>query len=303
MKVGLVGLGKMGLNLALNAKDDGWSMIGFDVNEQIRENARKLGIDVVTSLDHLVAKLDKKKVIMISVPAGKITNDLILNLAAKLDEGDIVIDAGNANYCDSKKNYELLAEKGISFLDCGTSGGMAGARYGACLMIGGNQKIFEELEPLFKSIACEDGYLYTGKPGSGHYLKMVHNGIEYGMMQAIGEGFDILQATPEYDFDNAAVAKVWNHGSVIRCWLMELLKESFEKDPNLEKIIGKINASGEAKWTLEEALKLNIPVPVIACSLFVRNASQIDDSFSNKVVSTLRHGFGGHAVYEKENKV
>lgn len=302
MKVGLIGLGKMGLNLALNAADDGWQVVGFDINQAARDKANEAGITTGASIEEMLGKLDERKVVMISAPAGKITNDLVTELGGILTKEDIVIDAGNSNFHDSLTNYQGLAEKGIHFLDCGTSGGMDGARNGACLMIGGEKAVFDDVEPLFKSLAIEDGYLYTGKPGSGHYLKMVHNGIEYGMMQAIGEGFDILHASPDYEFDNQAVAKVWNHGSVIRSWLMELLEEGFETDPNLDGIEGKVHASGEGKWTLEEALRLDVPVPVIATSLFTRNSSQIEDSFSNKVVSTLRHGFGGHEMVKKGDK-
>lgn len=299
MKIGFIGLGKMGLNMALNVIDDGWEIVGFDANEKARDNALKKTITVEDSLDKLLSQLENKKIIFLSVPAGKITKQLIDELSLKLSEGDIIIDSGNSNYHDSINNYKKLSQKSISFLDCGTSGGTDGARYGACLMIGGDKETFDFMKPFFKSLACASGYIYAGEPGAGHYLKMVHNGIEYGMMQAIGEGFDILQAS-QYGFENKEVAEVWNHGSVIRSWLMELLAEGFVSDPNLEKIRGKVNASGEAKWTVEEALKLNVPVPIISNSLFVRNASQIEDSFSNKIVSTLRQGFGGHKTFGKD---
>ncbi|WP_156286320.1 phosphogluconate dehydrogenase (NAD(+)-dependent, decarboxylating) [Oceanivirga salmonicida] len=298
MKIGFVGLGKMGYNLALNAIDNKWDIVGFDVSEEIRLEAKKAGIKTVNSIGELLEELEEKKVIFLSTPAGEITNNLIKNFKELLKENDIVIDSGNSNFNDTLSNYKLLKEKGIHFLDCGTSGGKSGARNGACLMIGGEEKPFREMEEFFKSIATENGYLYTKKPGSGHYLKMIHNGIEYGMMQAIGEGFDILNACQfEYDFEE--VSKVWNNGSVIRSWLIELAEEGFAKDKKLNKIKGVIDANGEAKWTVEEALRLDIPAPVIATSLFVRNNSKIDDSFSNKVVATLRNGFGGHDVYEK----
>ncbi|MDN6159764.1 MAG: decarboxylating 6-phosphogluconate dehydrogenase [Tetragenococcus koreensis] len=299
MKVGFIGLGKMGLNMALNVLDDNWDIIGFDVSQDVREFAIEKGVQVEDSLEGLFSQLESRKIIFISTPSGEITNRLVDELSLHLKNEDIIIDSGNSNYHDSIENYKKLQQRGISFLDCGTSGGIEGARYGACLMIGGDKTTFNIMEPFFKSLACENGCIYAGETGSGHYLKMVHNGIEYGMMQAIGEGFDILQAS-HYNFDNEAVAEVWNHGSVIRSWLMELLASGFVSDPNLEKIRGKVNASGEAKWTIEEALKLSIPVPVISNSLFVRNASQIEDSFTNKVVSTLRQGFGGHEIFEKD---
>lgn len=298
MKIGFVGLGKMGLNMALNLIDDKWDIIGFDVNEKVRKFAIEKKVKVEDSLEELLTHLESRKIIFISLPSGEITNHLVDELSLNLNDGDIVIDSGNSNYHDSVKNYKKLKQKGISFLDCGTSGGIKGARYGACLMIGGDRDTFELMEPFFKSLACESGYIYAGVTGAGHYLKMIHNGIEYGMMQAIGEGFDILQAS-DYNFNNKAVAEVWNHGSVIRSWLLELLLDGLVSDPNLEKIRGKVDASGEAKWTIEEALELGIPVPIISNSLFVRNASQIEDSFTNKVVSTLRQGFGGHKVFEE----
>ncbi|AWI11119.1 6-phosphogluconate dehydrogenase (decarboxylating) [Caldibacillus thermoamylovorans] len=295
MKLGIVGLGKMGLNLALHLFEKNIDVAGFDVSEQARSEAKKENLPVCNSLDELLDQLGEEKVVLLSVPAGKITNSLVQTLIEKLNPGDIIIDSGNSYYKDSVRNYEIAKEKGIEFLDCGTSGGMEGARNGACLMVGGNKETFDKVEHIFKSLACEKGYLYTGKPGSGHFLKMIHNGIEYGMMQAIGEGFDILNAS-DYDYDFEKVASLWNHGSVIRSWLMELVEKSFKEDPKLSNIRGVVGASGEGKWTVEEALRLNIPVPVIASSLFVRNASQIEDSFSAKVVSSMRNQFGGHEV-------
>ena len=301
MKLGIVGLGKMGLNLALNLHEQNVSVFGYDVSEEARQKATEQNLPVRHSLDELLQSLGEEKIVLLSTPAGDITNSLVEILVKKLNAGDIIIDSGNSYYKDSLKNYELAKEKGIEFLDCGTSGGIEGARNGACLMIGGNKEAFDRVEEIFKKLACENGYLYTGKPGSGHYLKMIHNGIEYGMMQAIGEGFDILNAC-EYDYDFEKVASVWNHGSVIRSWLMELVEKSFKEDPKLENIRGVIGASGEGKWTVEEALDLNIPIPVIASSLFVRNASQIEDSFSAKVVSSLRNQFGGHEVIKNKER-
>ena len=295
MKIGIIGLGKMGFNLALNAIDHHWGIVGYDASSEGRDNARKAGITTVDTLDELLENLDSQKVVMLSTPAGMITNNLIKELSTKLSKGDIVIDSGNSRYTDSLDNYKILKEGGIGFLDCGTSGGMSGARNGACFMIGGENEVYVQLESFFKDLAVEGGCLFTKTPGSGHYLKMVHNGIEYGMMQAIGEGFDILHAS-EFDYDFEAVSHVWNHGSVVRSWLMELAEEGFAADPKLEKIEGVIDANEEAQWTIEEALRLNVPATVIAHSLFVRSASKIDNSFSNRVVATLRHGFGGHAV-------
>lgn len=298
MKIGVVGLGKMGLNIALNLLDHKENVVGFDVFEGARQVASEQQVPVVQSLEDLVNNLDEQKVVLLSVPSGDITNDLVATLVESLNEGDIIVDAGNSNYKHSLNNYALAKAKGIGFLDCGTSGGMEGAREGACLMIGGDEEVFKQVEFIFENLAIENGYLYTGKAGSGHYLKMIHNGIEYGMMQAMGEGFDILHAS-QYDFDYEKVAKVWNNGSVIRSWLMELVEKSFAQDPQLDDIRGVVDASGEGKWTVLEALELNIPVPVITESLYARSASKIDDSFSAKVVATMRNQFGGHAVVGK----
>ncbi|WP_258026008.1 phosphogluconate dehydrogenase (NAD(+)-dependent, decarboxylating) [Streptococcus parauberis] len=297
-KIGIIGLGKMGLNIALNAQDNGWQIFGFDVESSARENAKLNNIKVLDTLGELLTNLDEKKVILLSTPAGDITNNLIIELGNLLNVGDIVIDSGNSKFSDSLNNYNILSKKGISFIDCGTSGGVSGARNGACLMIGGDQAAYEQIEDFFNDISIENGCIFVPSPSAGHYLKMVHNGIEYGMMQAIGEGFAVLQAS-NYDFDFAEVSKVWNNGSVVRSWLIELAEEEFKKDPKLDTITGLIDANGEAKWTVEEALRMNVPVPVIANSLFVRNESQLDDSFSNKVVASLRRGFGGHAVKMK----
>ncbi|MER2002159.1 MAG: phosphogluconate dehydrogenase (NAD(+)-dependent, decarboxylating) [Carnobacterium inhibens] len=301
MKVGIIGLGKMGLNLALNLQENNIDVIGYDVSILARQKASESHLAIVNSQEELLQKLEDKKIIFLSTPSGEITNTLVRTLTNKLQSNDILIDGGNSYFKDSVKNYELAKEKGIGFLDCGTSGGMEGAQDGACLMIGGDAEIFNQAEEVFAALACHKGYLYTGESGSGHYLKMIHNGIEYGMMQAIGEGFDILNAGG-YDYNFEKVASVWNHGSVIRSWLMELAEESFASDPKLDDIKGIIDASGEGKWTVAEALDLNVPVPVISSSLFARNASKIDDSFSAKVVATMRNQFGGHDVTRNEGQ-
>lgn len=300
MEIGVIGLGKMGLNLALNLQDKDVKVIGYDISDDVRIQAEKEGMVIASTLDALLDSLENQKILLLSLPAGDITNSTVEKLSKKLDAGDIIIESGNAQYQDSINNYNLAKNYDVNFLDCGTSGGMEGARNGACLMIGGEKEIFNQVEEVFEKLATENGYLYTGKPGSGHYLKMVHNGIEYGMMQAIGEGFDVLHAS-DYDYNLEDVAKVFNHGSVVRSWLMELLEQSFSEDINLNEIRGVAYASGEGKWTVEEALNLNIPVPVIATSLFARNSSQIEDSFAMKVVATMRNQFGGHETVETED--
>ena len=243
----------------------------------------------------MTASQTDRKIVWLMVPSGKIVDDTIGSLAQLLNKGDIIIDGGNSNYKDSVTRFKALEEKGIDFLDCGTSGGVSGALNGVCAMIGGKKQVFDYCEPVFKAISVSDGYLYCGEPGSGHFVKMIHNGIEYGMMQAIAEGFELMHQS-EYEFDNAAVAKLWNNGSVIRGWLMELMQNAFSKDDTLSKIKGIMHSSGEGRWMLETALEKSVATPVIALSLLMRYRSQQNDTFSGKVVAALRNEFGGHAV-------
>ncbi|KRN24510.1 6-phosphogluconate dehydrogenase-like protein [Weissella confusa] len=294
----MIGLGKMGLNLVKNAADNGHEVVAFDLNADFVKEADAYSdlVSPATDMDDMLAQLPSPKVVWVMVPAGVPTNSTIDTLIEKLDEGDIIIDGGNSNYKDNLEQNKRTTAAGIKFFDAGTSGGMSGARNGGNFMIGGDDaEAWKVLEPLFKSIALEDGYLYTGRLGSGHYLKMVHNGIEYGMMQAIAEGFEVLEAS-QFDYDYEAVAKLWNHGSVVRSWLMELAEEQFAKDPKLSAISGRMHSSGEGKWTIEESLDLEVPAPVIALSLMMRYRSLQEDTFTGKVVSALRNGFGGHAM-------
>ncbi len=301
MKFGMIGLGKMGMNLVKNAVDHEIEVVAYDVNAEAVEEARNYSekITAVKSIDELLTELSEPKIIWLMLPAGKATNSTIELLSEKLSAADILIDGGNSNYKDNLEQNKLLTEKGIKFFDVGTSGGMAGARQGGNFMIGGDdENSWSVIEPIFKAISTENGYLYTGKLGSGHYLKMIHNGIEYGMMQAIAEGFEILEQSP-FDYDYEAVAKLWNHGSVIRSWLMELAQDQFSKDPKLDQIIGRVQSSGEGKWTIEESLDLGVPAPVIALSLMMRQRSLQEDTMTGKVVAALRNGFGGHEVEQK----
>lgn len=295
MKLAILGLGKMGFNLMQNLLDHKHEVVAFDIDHNLVEQAEAVGAKGATSIQKVFKQLDGKKIIWMMVPAGEITEKLIVDLKPYLSEEDILIDGGNSNYKDTVKRYHDLKNKGISYIDVGTSGGMEGAREGACTMIGGDKEVFDQIEPIFKDISVVNGYLYTGESGSGHFLKMVHNGVEYGMMQAMSEGFDILEKST-YDFDHEKVARVWNNGSVIRSWLMELMESAFSEDPKLDKIRGIVHASGEGKWTVETALELETAAPVIALSLMMRNRSLESDSFSGKVVASLRNQFGGHAV-------
>lgn len=301
MEVTIIGLGKMGLNIAKNMKRNGITVYGTDVSPEARQAAEKAGIPVFeTVADAVAAQKNDQKVVWSMLPAGTITDDMITELSQMLKPEDIVIDGGNSRYTDSLRHHELLHDKGIYFFDAGTSGGMNGALNGANYMVGGDEEAWPVIEEVFAKTAAPDGYLFTGKPGSGHFLKMIHNGIEYGMMQAIGEGFDVLEHS-DYDYDYAKVAKLWNNGSVVRSWLMELAQEAFEKDADLHEIKGVMHSNGEGQWTVEEAFKLKTPVPVISLSVMMRDRSLENDTFSGKVVASLRNGFGGHAV-EKEDK-
>ncbi|MGM0125988.1 6-phosphogluconate dehydrogenase (decarboxylating) [Enterococcus sp. AZ194] len=297
MEVGIVGLGKMGLNLALNLNEHQHEVKGFDSSVEVSKVAESHGVAVYPSLENMLNAFSERRIIWLMLPSGQITENVLQVLLQQLRPNDIVIEGGNSNFKDSIRRAAEFKEKGINYLDCGTSGGISGARNSACLMIGGDKKIFTEIEVIFSDVSIEKGYLYSGKSGSGHFLKMIHNGIEYGMMQAIGEGFQLVEQST-YDFELSEVARVWNNGSVIRSWLMEIMEEQLSKSPRLEKYKGVVDASGEAKWTIETALDMEVPVPTIALSLFMRNLSQEEDSFSAKVVSALRNGFGGHEIIE-----
>jgi 6-phosphogluconate dehydrogenase len=294
MQVGLIGLGKMGFNLGQNLLDHNHSVVAYDLNPTAVQEMNRLGAKATSNLRELVSSLETPRVLWIMVP-HTVVDSVLSEVKPLLEEGDIVIEAGNSHYKESIRRYEELKEEGIRYMDAGTSGGMEGARNGACYMIGGDQEAWDVVEPIFRDTSVENGYLYAGKIGSGHFLKMIHNGIEYGMMAAIGEGFEVLEKS-EFDFDYEKVAKVWNNGSVIRSWLMELTENAFSKDPKLEEIKGVMHSSGEAKWTLETAMDLQTSTPVIALSLLSRYRSLDNDTFNGKVVAALRNGFGGHAV-------
>ena len=299
MQIGLIGLGKMGYNIALNLRNHGHEVVAQDLNATAVAaiNGEK-GIVGVSTISEMTNLLRGRKAVWLMVPSGKIVDSVIENLVPQLAPNDIIIDGGNSNFNDSQRRAAALKEKGIDFLDCGTSGGMSGALNGACTMVGGDPSVFAFCEPIFKDMSVEGGYLYCGASGSGHFTKMVHNGIEYGMMQSIAEGFEVLEKSG-FDFDFEKVALLWNRGSVIRSWLMELTADAFSKDAKLDSLRGVMHSSGEGKWTLETALNLGVPTPVIALSLIMRQRSQQDDSFAGKVVAALRNEFGGHAVEKK----
>ncbi|ACM13614.1 decarboxylating 6-phosphogluconate dehydrogenase [Bacillus tropicus] len=297
MQVGLIGLGKMGLNLGKNLMDHKHEVAAFDLNASAVEEMKEYGATGTSSLSELVQSLQSPRILWVMVPHA-VVDSVIDEITPLLSKGDILIEAGNSHYKESIRRYEQLKKDGIHFMDAGTSGGMEGARNGACYMIGGDQEAWDIVEPIFRDTAVENGFLYAGKAGSGHFLKMVHNGIEYGMMAAIGEGFEILEKS-EFDYDYEKVSRVWNNGSVIRSWLMELTENAFSKDAKLDEIKGVMHSSGEGKWTVETALDLQTATPVIAMSLLMRYRSLDNDTFTGKVVAALRNEFGGHAVEKK----
>lgn len=298
MKIGLIGLGKMGYNLALNLKRNGHDVIGYDVNQSTLKSIRNQGVSTADSLDELVKKLGQLRVIWLMIPAGEFVDSALSDLKPFLSKGDIIVEGGNSNYKDSIRRASEWSQQGIEYLDCGTSGGTEGALYGICAMIGGNKAAFDMIEPIFKDISLPGAYLYCGASGAGHYVKMLHNGIEYGMMQAIAEGFEVLQKS-ELELDLPAIAGLWNHGSVVRSWLMELTERALKKEPDLSSIKGIMHSSGEGLWALETALEKQIATPVIALSLIMRYRSLEDNTFAGKLVAALRNEFGGHEIVKK----
>jgi len=298
MKLGFIGLGKMGANMVENLLDHEHDVVVYDLSREQVDRLAGRGAMPSDSPGELAAGLGHPRIIWLMVPSGAPVDATLDSLVSSLEPGDIVIDGGNSNFHDSVRRGEALAEKGIHFMDVGTSGGLEGARNGACMMIGGNPEVYASLEPLFKDLCVSGGYGYMGGGGAGHFTKMVHNGVEYGMMQAIGEGFDILENSA-YSFDHHEVARVWANGSVIRGWLMDLVARAFERDGQLEYLSGIIADSGEGKWTVETALDEGVSIPVIAGALFRRYRSRSQDNFSDKVVAALRDEFGGHGYTQK----
>ena len=295
MQLGLFGLGRMGANMARRLHQGGHDVIVSNRSPRPIEELMAEGIKGVYTIEELVAALAPPRPIWIMVPAGAATEQIIERLLELLQPGDLVIDGGNSNWRDSKRRYSLCREKDIRFMDQGTSGGVWGLQVGYCLMVGGNKEDFERLEPAFKTLAPENGYLHCGSAGAGHFVKMVHNGVEYGMMQAYAEGFEIMEKS-EFGLDLPAVARVWGQGSVVRSWLLELLRDALAKDPRLEQIKGYVEDSGEGRWTIQAAIDEGVPAPVITLSLFQRFLSRQDESFAAKVCAALRREFGGHAV-------
>ncbi|NTW69564.1 MAG: decarboxylating 6-phosphogluconate dehydrogenase [Chlorobiaceae bacterium] len=298
MKVGVIGLGKMGSNMVRHLLQCSHEAVVYDLADIAVAALAEEGAQAARSVEALAGMLNSPRIIWLMVPAGAPVDVTLERLMPLLEDGDIVVDGGNSHYVDSVHRAKRLGDLGIHFLDAGTSGGLEGALYGACIMVGGDRAAYAVLEPLLKDLSVENGYGYMGSSGSGHFAKMVHNGIEYGMMQAMGEGFDLL-ASSGYDYNLHEVSKVWANGSVIRGWLMDLVVSAFQKDLNLASVSGRIADSGEGRWTVEAALEHEVSIPVIAASLFSRFRSRSDENLSDRVVAALRHEFGGHGVNRK----
>jgi 6-phosphogluconate dehydrogenase len=296
MRLAMIGLGRMGGNMSERLMKGGHDMVVFDRTAAMAQKYVALGATAAGSLSEVTSKLKAPRVVWIMVPAGKPVDETIAALVPGMSKGDVIIDGGNSNFHDSMRRAAELEAKGIHFVDSGTSGGIWGLANGYCLMIGASEESFALCEPIFKTLAPKDGYARMGPPGSGHYVKMIHNGIEYGMLQAYAEGYEILHASKEFKLDLHEIAAVWNHGSVVRSWLNELAETAFEKDGELSDLRGYVEDSGEGRWTVQEAIDLDVPAPVITLSLLTRLRSRQTDSFSAKVIAALRNEFGGHAV-------
>ena len=294
MKIGFVGLGKMGGRMVERLMQGGHEIVAYDPVEQALKEAVEKGAIAAHTPQEVIDKLDGPRAIWIMVPSGRPTEETIDTLSSLLEKGDLLIDGGNSFYKDSIRRAKTCQEKGIGFLDAGTSGGIWGLEIGYCLMVGGEKADFKNVEPILKTLAPEDGYAHVGPSGAGHFVKMVHNGIEYALLQGYAEGFEIMQAKKRFNLDLEAIAHLWNQGSVVRSWLLELAEEAFKKDPRLTSIKDYVEDSGEGRWTVIEAMEKDVPAPLITLSLLERFRSRQKESFSAKVIAALRDEFGGH---------
>ena len=296
MQLAMIGLGKMGGNMVERLLRGGHKVVAYDRAAETVQKYAKLGATAATSLSDVVAKLSAPRVVWVMVPAGQPVDDTIAELRPLLSGGDIIIDGGNSNFHETMRRAKDLAESDISFVDSGTSGGIWGLENGYCLMVGGEKRAVLRCEPIFKTLAQPKGFAHVGPSGAGHYVKMIHNGIEYGLMQAYAEGYEILHASKNFPgLDLRAIGELWQHGSVVRSWLNELAVSAFSKDPDLDKLKGYVSDSGEGRWTVQESIDVDVPAPVITLSLLMRFRSRQEDSFGAKVLAALRNEVGGHA--------
>ena len=298
MELGMVGLGRMGLNMTYRLLRGGHSVVASDRGSAPIAEAVAKGAKGASTIAEVVQALKGPRVVWLMIPSGAPVDETIDQLTPMLSPGDLIVDGGNSNWRDSRRRGKALEALGILFVDCGTSGGIWGLEKGYCMMLGGTAEAIAMLKPGLDTLAPPDGWMHVGPAGAGHYSKMIHNGIEYGMMQSYAEGFELLQASP-FAYDLAKLSHLWNQGSVVRSWLLELAERAFEKDPGLHKIKGYVEDSGEGRWTIQEAIELGVPAEVLAASLFARFRSRQEDSFRDRVLAALRNEFGGHAVKER----
>ncbi len=304
MQIGIVGLGRMGMNMTRRLMGGGHNVVVFNRTGEKVLLMQKEGATGADSAEKLVKMLRPRRMIWLMLPAGDPVDEYVKKFSELLSPGDIVVDGGNSYYMDDIRHSKSLKEKGIDYIDAGISGGIWGLEKGYCTMIGGEKRVFRHMEPILETLAPKDGYMFCGPTGAGHFVKMVHNVIEYAMMEAYGEGFDIIQSSPySENISLDRLSHLWNQGSVVRSWLLELLESAFKKDSKLENIKGFVEDSGEGRWTVQQAIETGTPAPVIALSLFRRFESRIKDSFSDRVLAALRREFGGHAVVESEKNI
>ena len=296
MQLAMIGLGRMGGNMVQRLLQGGHQLVVFDRSASAVKPHVAMGATGAKDLADLCGQLRAPRVVWVMVPAGAAVESTIEELLPGLSQGDVIVDGGNSNFRDSIRRAAWLKEKGLEFIDAGTSGGIWGLSIGYCLMIGASPEAFKLCEPIFRTLAPTDGYAHVGPPGAGHYVKMIHNGIEYGMLQAYAEGYEILHASKDFKLDLHQISAVWNRGSVVRSWLNELAERAFAKDTELAALKGYVEDSGEGRWTVQEAIDLDVPAPVITLSLLARLRSRQSDSFGAKVIAALRNEFGGHAV-------
>ena len=302
MRLALIGLGKMGANMTRRLLSDDLEVVGYDRSRQVVEDLSVDGMLAADSMLHAVQQLQAPRIVWLMIPSGAPTDNALQELVPILEAGDIVIDGGNSNYHDSQRHGAMLATHDIGFVDAGTSGGVWGLKNGYCLMVGGEREVVAQIEPILKSLApaADRGWAHVGPIGSGHFTKMIHNGIEYGMMQAFAEGFELLDAKQEMALDLQQISEIWQHGSVVRSWLLDLIVDAFEADESLSSMSDYVDDSGEGRWTVQDSIELGVPTPVLTLALQMRFRSRQSSSFSCKVLNSMRAGFGGHPIKPAE---
>ena len=299
MKLAMVGLGRMGGNMAQRLLEGGHEVVVYDISADARSALADKGAKPVESLAQVADVLESPRVVWLMLPAGKVTDDALATLETALSPGDVIVDGGNSNYKGFMADAERLAAKGLAYVDAGTSGGIWGLTEGYCLMVGGTTTAVQIVEPAFTTLAPPGGYAHVGPPGAGHFVKMVHNGIEYGLMQAYAEGFELMRAATEFDLDLHEIASIWRYGSVVRSWLLDLTERALAEDANLTDIRGYVDDTGEGRWTVEEAVARAVPAPVITAALYTRFASREPDAYQAKLLAAMRNQFGGHAIHKE----